>query len=230
MTSPVERHQGSVRKRSAGRGARAVQVLLILTALAVSGRAGEATTMRQHPLAEMVQEAERIFVGECVAATDGSLAQAGGSGIPYTEYVFQVREVLKGRLTERVTIRQFGVREPHPTPDGKLALVARVPGMPVYQPGQELLLFLIGDSALGLTSPVGLAQSAFWITREAGARRAVNGFNNAGLFRGMSPLAVSTAAAPLTADEIDLFAVGKGPLALDPFLSLIRKLVGEATP
>lgn len=181
--------------------------------------------MRHHPLAELVQEAERIFVGVCVSVGDGTLSQPGGGGIPYTEYTFEVRDALKGSPGKSLTIRQYGVRAPRPTPDGTRALVTRARGMPVYQPGQELLLFLIGDSSLGLTSPVGLDQGAFRLITENGKKRAVNGFNNVGLFRGMSPASVS--AAPLPAEESQLLGVEKGPLDLDPFLSLVRKMAGK---
>jgi hypothetical protein len=197
-----------------------VVALAVLNALSP---AAEATTMRHHPLGELVQEAQRIFVGVCVAVRDGALVRPNGGSIPYTEYTFVVRDVLKGSLEERVTIRQFGTRQPRPTADGRHAVVTRVPSMPEYEPGEEFLLFLVGDSTLGLTSPVGLAQGAFRITDVAGARVAVNGFGNAGLFRGMSP-AMTGATGALSAEETALFRMTRGPLGLDPLVSLVRRL------
>jgi hypothetical protein len=197
---------------------------IVVIAMILLGSVGSsaATTMRHHPLTELVAEAERVFVGLCVDARDGALAQPDGGAIPYTEYTFEVREVIKGSLGARLTIRQYGVRQPRPTPGGTLAVVSRVPAMPVYLPGQETLLFLVGDSTLGLTSPVGLGQGAFRVAIDGGQRRAVNGFNNAGLFRGMSAAALRGQA--LAPEEAALLAIPRGPVALDPLVSLVRKL------
>jgi len=183
----------------------------------------DATTMLHHPLTELLAEAERIFVGVCVEVRDESLPQAGGGVIPYTEYTFEVREVVKGTLGPRLTVRQYGVRQPRPTPDGKLAVVSRVPAMPVYSLGEETLLFLVGDSTLGLTSPVGLGQGAFRIATQRGRRNAVNGFNNVGLFRGTSSALVARGQA-LGPEERALLAITRGPVALDTLVALVRKL------
>jgi hypothetical protein len=138
-----------------------------------------------------------------------------------------MREVLKGRLGERVVIRQFGTRSPRPAAHGARAVVARVPAMPTYEVGQELLLFLVGDSQLGLTSPVGLGQGAFRVEDDgSGGRVAVNAFGNAGLFRGLSAAAAARAlgAEGLGAGESALLAADKGPVPLDPLLGLVRRL------
>jgi hypothetical protein len=192
--------------------------------------ASQATVVRQQPLDELVQEAERVFVGTCVDARDGAvLPPGGGHPIPYAEYTFEVRDVLKGRVGTRVTIRQFGTRTPRPTSDGRHAVVSRVPGMPQYEPGQEVLLLLTGDSGLGLTSPVGLGQGAFRVAAAAGKRVAVNAFDNRGLFRGMS-VAAPPGGPSLRADEAALLSTVKGPVELDTLASLIRTLAVRGKP
>lgn len=206
------------------RGRKLASALIVMIALFTCSGSAAATTMRHQTFSELVQEAERVFVGVCVSALDGELVQPGGWAVPYTEYTFEVRQVLKGQLGQHLTIRQYGVREPRPTSDGRLALASRLPAMPVYQPGQTLLLFLIGDSSLGLTSPVGLAQGAFRIVSEGGKRMAVNGFNNAGLFRGLPPSALS-AHPPLSSEELGLLATNRGPVGLDSLLSLARRFI-----
>ena len=52
-----------------------------------------------------------------------------------------------------------------PPPDGT---VARVPGLPRYGVGEEVVLFLRGESGRGFTSPVGLGQGVYRVTRVHG--------------------------------------------------------------
>ena len=74
---------------------------------------------------------------------------------------------LKGSVARQLTIKQFGTAAP--LGDGSLA---RIPGLPRYTVGEEVVLFLRGDSARGFTSPVGLGQGVYRVVHR-GARRAV---------------------------------------------------------
>jgi hypothetical protein len=90
------------------------------------------------------------------------------------EYTFLVREGIKGvRTGQKVVFRQ--VRS------GGLGR-SGVPGVPEYRAGQDLVLFLHGESRLGLTSPVGLLQGAFAVKRtQRGELGLVNGAFNRNL-------------------------------------------------
>jgi hypothetical protein len=61
-----------------------------------------------------------------------------------------------------------------------------------YRKGQEVVLFLMPVSEYGLTSPAGLEQGKFVVTRDAkGQAFAVNGRNNIGLFQSVAEHAQS---------------------------------------
>jgi hypothetical protein len=49
-------------------------------------------------------------------------------------------------------------------------------GLPRFEVGEELILFLYGDSSRGLTSPVGFGQGKFKVIRDKGGKQhAANG-------------------------------------------------------
>lgn len=124
---------------------------LLVLQLSVTSVTG--TSVRLLNLVEMVQLADRVFWGECLSVEEKS---GDPSSLPVLEYVFTVQGGIKGVQTgETVTFRQIGS-----SPQGTVDI-------PDYQKGQELLLFLHGDSRLGLTSPVGLAQGVFQLKRTA---------------------------------------------------------------
>ena len=86
-------------------------------------------------------------MGVCVSASEKT-EPYDGTQFTYTEYTFQVFEVLKGDVGNTIMIKQFGRR----------AGLGSIIGMPSYEPNQKYLLFLNDDSHLGLTTPVGLFQ------------------------------------------------------------------------
>jgi hypothetical protein len=91
------------------------------------------------------------------------------SGLPATWVTLDVGRPLKGARAGRLTFKQFGSAEP--LPDGALAAVA---GVPRYRVGEEVVVFLRGDSSRGFTSPVGLGQGVYRVRAERG-RRTVRG-------------------------------------------------------
>ena len=112
---------------------------------------------------EMAGRADRIFVGTCVEARSEA---DPAHGIVTTRYTFSVSRAIKGAVGATVTFRQYGGKA------GKRRTV--VEGLPVYRPGEEVVLFLKPDSAWGLTSPVGVFQGRYEVATDgATGRKAV---------------------------------------------------------
>jgi hypothetical protein len=128
--------------------------ILALVAL-LAATTASATSVRRLSPTEVDALAARIFEGRCLSARSITV----GEGLPATEYVFAVDNVLKGEGLEeslrgaggRLVVRQVGgSRE-----DGS---TYRVVGVPEYRVGARYRLALHGESRLGLTCPVGLSQ------------------------------------------------------------------------
>ncbi len=117
-------------------------------------------TMLVKPMAldQITRQAVRIVHG---TVTDIRLGR-DQSGLPATWMQLAVAQTLKGPAAARVTIKQYGVSAP--LADGT---IARVAGLPHYKVGQEVVLFLHGDSNYGFTSPVGLGQGVYRVSRAA---------------------------------------------------------------
>ena len=199
-----------------------MRIVSILTAscfLALSPAVTYATKVKSVNLEQMVQGANRIFVGTCVAVEDGTVP---GTEIPIATYTFLVSERIKGVMGDTVTIRHFGVREPRMR--GDQVLVQRVPGMPIYHVGQEVVLFLIEDSSLGLTSPVGLFQGVFAVQERDGKKVLQNGNQNLGLFKGLSK-EESVRKWKLSDEEANLFSAMKGSIDRAAFIGIVKKMV-----
>lgn len=161
---------------------------------------------------QLLASADRVFIGSCTLVKEGKTKK---ERLPYTEYIFTVSEVLKGRAGKTITIRQLGLLTPQRV-DGNRVQVFRIQGMPTYKPGQKMLLLLRSDSKLGLTSPIGLFQGAFSISVDAeGSQVAVNGSNNVNLFQGMENL-------PAIAAEHRV-----GPVQLSLLIDLVRTRGGQ---
>lgn len=186
--------------------------LLALAAL-LAGRA-YATTILPVDLPTMTGKAATIFVGHVLEIRTGTDPR----GLPATWTTFAVDERLKGRTGETVTVKQLGAASP-PAPDGRLT---RVPALPTYRVGEEVLLFLHPESAAGFTSPVGFGQGCFRIHDDGGARVATNDVANANL---PAPTASTArrAAPPLAAPPKTLPAV-----PLDELVARVRTLVDAA--
>lgn len=128
---------------------------------------GALTAPRSLP--QLTQEAERIVHGYVVSARVEPHPQF--KNLTTVVITMKVAETLKGAPAQTLQFRQFvwDIRD-------KLD-AAR------YGKGQELLLMLGPVSPYGLTSPVGLEQGRFVITRDrAGNAQAANGRGNLGLF------------------------------------------------
>ncbi len=138
-----------------------------------------ASRVRPINLEEMAQRADRIFLGRCVgvrAEHDPDLGQM----VTYTTFV--THRAVKGSAHGMVTIKLLGDQVEDGSPGGG------VEGVPRFREGEEVVLFLYGDSRNGLTSPVGLGQGNFVVFEDKqGKRQALNASGNETLFRNLSP-------------------------------------------
>lgn len=202
-----------------GKIGRVVGLASLLLVLLMAS-AAQATRVRVMNLAELVEYAQRIFVGRCVAEE----AAAAGH-IPYTRYTFEVLDAVKGVGGGRVTVGQFGVTRPRPLPGGKLQVI-RVSGMPHYRPGDKVLLFLGRESAIGLTSPVGLQQGAFLVLGEGRRQKLVNAVDNRNLAHRLDPRwLMQRGVGAEAAAAMSRFS--GGAMDYEDFLQLLKTLVRQ---
>lgn len=140
---------------------RAVLPFLLLLALAAPARA---TVVLEVGLDEMSRSSDVIFHGT-VTRTDVVALQGQATRL-VTDITFSVAEVVKGRALApdpTFTLRLIG--------GARNGLELRIPGMPRFTPGDEVLLFLERtDDGFALT---GLSQGRFEVTRDPETGEAV---------------------------------------------------------
>lgn len=157
-----------------------------MSALLAAGSSWAVTLVRMN-LEDLCLRADRIFSGEVIGVTSGTL-EAGGGELPFTEYTLAVDDAFKGEFPELE-----GKRIARITMLGKFRPVERdgqvrfhpLQGLPTLAVGERYLIFQSRPGALGLSSTIGLGQGKFSITGKGDEARAVNEFGNAGLFTGM---------------------------------------------
>ena len=137
-----------------------------------------ATRVRPLNLDQMTERASRVFSGRCVEVTYTLDPELGREVVLVT---FEVERAVKGEMGATVQIRVL------PADEGRGQGVDGVPG---FEPGEEVVLFLYGESAVGLTSPVGFGQGKFTVQEDkSGNRVAINAYGNRNLFKGLSSAA-----------------------------------------
>ena len=128
--------------------------ILGAVSLALAGLiSGHATTFAKLSVEQLAAAAPLIVRARCV----GSIVEMRGGEI-YTETSFEVREIWKGTAPPLVRVRLLGGRTAE--------LTSRVPGVPGFQPGEDVILFLSPRSS-GDLSVVSWAQGTFRIRRAA---------------------------------------------------------------
>lgn len=188
-------------------------VLAIVTAGASPIYAQVQALTRPVNLATLVRRAEVIVQGRVVGARYEPMP-----GYPHIRTVvvtLEVEKMLRGPASARFTFRQYlggaGTR--------------RVSAKSGYATGQEVLLFLPGESAAGLRSPLALEQGHFTIRRgPAGEAYIANQLANAGIFKNV-PEAAQRASLKLDSEQLRLAATPKGPVPLATFMSLVEDLM-----
>ena len=155
---------------------RCVACLLVLPA-AIHAPPLMASRVKPVNLEEMTASAKTIVSGECVSV---EIVRDPELGLDVASITLRVDRTVKGRADEIVTVRMIvGAGAPERG--------SGVAGMPRFEPGERVILFLYGESASGLTSPVGLGQGKFTVHRDKQGREvALNGFPNRLLFQRLS--------------------------------------------
>lgn len=160
----------------------------MLAATGLAAGTVRATQVRPVNLEEMTLRADRIFSARCVSVEIVHDAIVSGD---VTLVTFQVERAVKGQVGDRVTVKMIA------GDDGRGGGTA---GIPAFRPGEEVVLFLYGESEMGLSSPVGLGQGQFRVaTDKEGRRIAVNDFANRRLLRGLTTAAAERLGAAFTA-------------------------------
>jgi hypothetical protein len=141
--------------------------LLVLAGAAATPLGG--SLVREIDFVSLNQRAGTLFHGRCIERKEVPDARPFG----YTEYTFEIIEGVKGcrdaagKPTETMTVRHAGTRSGHVRPDGLEVPPLRL-GLPEYEVGEEVVLFLTRESKLGLCAPVGLSQGKFSVIRAKG--------------------------------------------------------------
>ncbi len=162
-------------------------------------------------LDQMTRRADRIVHGSVVSALVEPHPQL--TNLSTVVITMQVQDTLKGKAATTLTFRQF-IWDPRDEQDA-----AR------YLKGQELLLFLNPVSQYGLTSPVGLEQGRFRITRDrTGRAYAANGRDNAGLFSGTEQRARAQHVKLSAKANSVVQQTTAGPISLDDMKQTVREL------
>lgn len=134
------------------------------------GQRGAFTERRN--LEQLVSQADVIVRGQVVSARVERHPEF--RNLWTVVVTLRVEETLKGSLGRQYTFRQF-IWDPRDRLDAA-----------GYRKGQSLLLLMNKTTPYGLTSPTGLEQGRFRLTRDTqGRETAVNGYGNAGLLQGL---------------------------------------------
>ena len=197
------------------------RILLCVVVASLASQPLSGGLVRQCSLTTLATRATTILRGRCLRVT----AVRDATPVPYIEYTFDVLEALKGcrgdddKVLTTIVFRHVSDRLAQERPDGFRVAALRL-GVPRYRKGEEVVLFLTGESHLGLCSPLGLAQGVFRVHRQDGLATLKNDCANRGLFSGMTSKDFSGDAS----GELQQLRSLVGPIELQRFLHLCRSL------
>ena len=207
-------------------------LLLSLTALflvSLFAYSASAVLVLQINLEQMVSLADRIFVGKCVSVTDKSQG-----GKTFQEVTFDIEKKIKGDFSGgQVTFRQIGSsnflkEEPDSDQKGIRTHNAFEGELPEYRVGEEAVVFLSGESRMGLTAPIGLYQGYFkTMAGKSGEKQVMNRHRNRGLFFGWKKSPTFKALSLSSKEKLLLRSKSGEGLPYEAFVSLVTKLARQ---
>lgn len=178
-----------------------------------------AATVVQLNLEQMVDRADKIFRGTVLDAREGTV-RAGGGDLPIVTYRIRVDEEFKGTFEEVKGMRIAEIRMLGKLKSSNSDTLRSLPALtdlPRLEVGHDYLLLTTPESAVGLSTTIGLGQGRFELRGKPGQEVAINDNQNRGLFRDMGPTGPSGGVTPQ----------GGGPLPYSALASLIRNFVGQ---
>ena len=183
----------------------------------LSGAILSASSVREVPFDALSRTAKRVISGEIVRV----VSEYGDNGYIYTDVTMLVRDAAPRTLEGRpYTFRTIGGEV-----DGKRLFIQ---GMPRFEVGQQVALFLHDSPETALGPTVGLWQGVFFVDRDPGTgekvmldagRRPVLGLEGAKLVRGPKTLQTSQGVG-LSTDQ------GPKAMAVDTFFEKVRAYRG----
>ena len=190
-----------------------LRILLLLSGF-IGMQAANAASVIESNLVDLIRYSDRIIVGTVVEVTDGFTAE----NVPYTEVTLAVADTIRGKNESTYTFRQFGLSAPREI-DGRTYLGTSPEGWPSWSERERVMLFLSKPASLtGLQTTVGLRQGK--LTMQGG--KLSSSASNAGMFKHVQVLASG-----LTKEQAAMLEGDASSVAVDPFVSLVRRAVDE---
>jgi hypothetical protein len=145
----------------------------------------DATTLLRLDLEQLAERAGKIFRGTVLDIRTGTV-EAGGGALPTVTYVMRVDESFKGEFKGEdgqatTEITMVGSIKERLVQAGGAQRFSVLPEIPRLELGGDYLLFTTPESAIGLSTAVGLGQGAFSIRVQNRQEYAVNALNNENL-------------------------------------------------
>jgi hypothetical protein len=194
-------------------GMRFASAILLSAILSCPSFAQSSALTVPRNIAQLTQQAATIVQGQVLSVRVEPHPQL--ANLTTVVVTLRVEKSLKGTAASSLTFRQFvwDIRDKQ-TAAG-------------FRKGQELLLLLNPTSVYGLTSPAGMEQGRFQISRDAkGNITAVNGRGNVGLFANVSAQA-KQARVSLSSRAATLITQHRsGPVALSDLEEVITQFAG----
>lgn len=166
-------------------------------------------------IAELTQQASTIVRGQVISARVEPHPEL--TNLSTLVVTMRVASTLKGHADSTFSFRQFiwDIRDKYEFGG--------------YQKGQQILILLNPVSSYGLTSPAGMEQGRFLITKDDhGNNLAANSFANVGLFADVETKALSAKVQLSPAATTIVRQHVRGPVALDQLETIIRQFAGTS--
>jgi hypothetical protein len=184
--------------------------LLALAAAGIGLGSGLAAPSAPQNVADLTVAADEIVAGTIVKVRQGTEGY-----VPYTEVRMSIAETIKGSPRQTLSFRQLGIPSSPSTAGGP---AGEAPGMPQFESGESVILFLGRPSPFGYRTTVGLQQGKFTVR----AGYAENATGNSGLFANLT-----TGGAPLTGEQRALIAIRHGGVPARTFIDFVRQGVEQ---